>query len=106
MWSRLDGEVGLMEGVWPGRVVSGELSKLLVKESEGIAENTGELESVWTGDAEESGKMNEVGGAGELGTIVWTDSAGDIRIQSVEQLSWSERETIRVVHDTERAVND
>ena len=85
MWSRLDGEVGLIEGVWPRRIVSGELSKLLVKESEGIAENTGELEGGWTGDAaetgdaKESGKMNEVGDAGELGTIAETDSAGDMR---------------------------
>ena len=79
MWSRLDEEVGLIEGVWPGRIVLGELSKSLVKESEGIAENTGELEGGWTGDAAESGKMNEVGDAGELGMIAETDSSGDIR---------------------------
>ena len=84
MWSRLDGEVGLIEGVWPGRIVLGELSKSLVKESEGIAENTGELEGGWTGDAaetgdaEESGKMNEVGDADELGMIAETYSSGDI----------------------------
>ena len=76
MWSRLDGEVGLIEGVWPRITVLGELSELLVNESEGIVENTGE--SGGAGDADESGKIDEAGDASESDTTDETDSTGDI----------------------------